>query len=310
MRRRSATSNRPMRRGDHDGRQRAVGKVLEHVGRHHDEQGDRQRADDAGQLCLRACGLGYRGARRAAADGEALKEAGREVGGAESHHLLIRVDAGSGSRRVSAREHARVGERNEGDRAAADHDRDEVGVGDPGDGERRQTLRGWAQNRHIGARRQVERSDDGGRAHDGDQDSRNTLAALEQKDHRQGSGADRERRPVRLSRQHGLRECPDPPQRTFALAGETEELGQLADDHRQRNAVHVPVADRLGQKLGDETEPRDPRQDAYRPRNDRHHAGDGDGATRVAAGERHHDGENDGNQRRIRPQHQDSTRSE
>ena len=79
---------------------------------------------------------------------------------------------------------------------------------------------------------------------------------------------------------------------------EAEELGQLADQHRQRNAVHVAVADRLGQQFGDEAQPRDARQDADQPRDDRHHAGQRDGASGIAAGQRKDDAEYDRGQRR------------
>ena len=49
-------------RGDHDGCQRAAGQMLEQVRRRHQQQGDRERADDACQLGSGARGLGHRGA--------------------------------------------------------------------------------------------------------------------------------------------------------------------------------------------------------------------------------------------------------
>ena len=59
-------------RGNHHGGQRAAGQVGQQVRRHHQQQGDGERADDAGDLGLRAGGLGDRRARGTAADREAM----------------------------------------------------------------------------------------------------------------------------------------------------------------------------------------------------------------------------------------------
>jgi hypothetical protein len=85
--------------------------MLEQLWREHQERGDRDCADDTRQLGPRARGLGYRRSGRAAADREALEEAGGEVGQAQTHHLLIRIDRRPQAGRVGAGEHARVGER-------------------------------------------------------------------------------------------------------------------------------------------------------------------------------------------------------
>jgi hypothetical protein len=73
-------------------------------------------------------------------------------------------------------------------------------------------------------------------------------------------------------------------QRIVGIDREAEELGQLADQHGQGNAVHVAVADRFREQLGDEAETRDARQDAEDPRDHRHHARQSDSAQRVATG--------------------------
>ncbi len=49
-------------RSDHDRSQCAGGQILQQVRRHHQQQGDRERADDAGQLGSGARGLGHGGA--------------------------------------------------------------------------------------------------------------------------------------------------------------------------------------------------------------------------------------------------------
>ena len=145
-----------------------------------------------------------------------------------------------------------------------------------------------------------------GCAHHGDQYSGHALAALEQQDHRQRARTDRKRSPVGFPLQHGLRDSEQLPQRPGVLHGEAEHLGQLADQHGQRDSVHVAVTDRLGEQFGDETEATQASHDAHTPRDDCHHAGERDGAQRVTAGQRHNDGEDQGGQRGIRPQHEDA----
>jgi hypothetical protein len=62
---------------------------------HHvvEQQRDPNRANDASQLRLGAGNLGYRGARGAAADREAMEEAGGEIGRAKPNRFITGVDA-------------------------------------------------------------------------------------------------------------------------------------------------------------------------------------------------------------------------
>ena len=92
MRRRSANSNRPIAAAITTAASALRGQVLQQVRREQQQQRDRERADDAGQLRLRAGRFGDRRARRAAADRKALEEPGGEVGRAEADHLLVRID--------------------------------------------------------------------------------------------------------------------------------------------------------------------------------------------------------------------------
>ena len=95
-----------------------------------------------------------------------------------------------------------------------------------------------------------------------------------------------------------------------AVDRKAEELGQLAHQHRQRDAVHVAIADGLGEQFGDEAQARQPGQHAEQPGDERHHAAQRDGALGAAGGQRHDHGGNQRRQRRIRPQHQDAARTE
>ena len=100
------------------------------------------------------------------------------------------------------------------------------------------------------------------------------------------------------------------PHRTDTIDLEPEQFGQLADQYGQRNAVHVAVADRLGKQLGDEAETCQAGDDAYHTRHHGHHAGQGDGPHRVAAGQRQDNGEDDRGQRGVGAQHQDAAGTE
>ncbi len=203
----------------------------------------------------------------------------------------------AGSRRVGAGEDARVGERYQGDGAPSNQNRDDVRIGNPRDRERRQASREGAQDRHVSARGQVQRPNDCSRANDGNQYARYALAVLEKEDHRQCAGADRERRPVNSAAQDRLGYRPQFSQRSIAFDREPEEFGQLADQYRQRYTIHIAIADRLGEKLGYEAQTRRTCQNADDPRDDRHHAGQGDGASGVSARQREDNAEYDSGQR-------------
>ena len=186
---------------------------------------------------------------------------------------------------IGARQHARVRERHHGDRTAADQHRDDVGGREPGDDELGQSLRQPAQHRDVGAAREVEGADDQGGAHHRHEDAGQAPAALEGEDHHERGAADRERRPVGGTAQDPLADSPQADQRAFELDREAEKLRQLADQHGQRDAVHVAVADRLGEQLGDEAEAQHAGQDAHRAGDDRHDAGECHRPHGVAAGQ-------------------------
>ena len=242
--------------------------------------------------------------------GKSLKETRGEIGGPEPDHLLIGIDARAHAGGVGAGEDAGVGERYQGDGAAADQNRDDVGVADPRDSERREPLWQGTQHRYICARCQVQHTGDHGRTDHGNQDAGHALAVLEQQDHRQRACPDRKRRPVRSSVQDHLGDGPQISQRPIALDREAEKFGQLADQHRQRDSVHVAIADRLGKKLRHETQPRYACQDANNARDDSHHSGQGNSANGVSTRERQDDAENNRSQRRIWSQNQDATGAE
>jgi hypothetical protein len=78
--------------GDDDRGQHRQGQVLEGAGRGHQQHGDGDGPDQRRELGAGAGGHGHRGAGGAAGDGEALEEAGGQVGRAEGAELLVGVD--------------------------------------------------------------------------------------------------------------------------------------------------------------------------------------------------------------------------
>ena len=79
-------------RGDHDGAERCLGKVLEEAGQE-EQRDDREDGDDQpGQLRPGAGGSVDGGLREAAVDDHPARQAGADVGGAQAHELAVRVD--------------------------------------------------------------------------------------------------------------------------------------------------------------------------------------------------------------------------
>ncbi|MDT4839022.1 hypothetical protein FQZ97_728010 [compost metagenome] len=176
--------------------------------------------------------------------------------------------------------------------------------------EARQSLGELAHHLHIVTGLQAECADYQGGRHHCDENARGSLEPLEQQDNHQAAGAHDEGVPVGLAIEHRLEQGQRIAQGAGAFDGNAKQLWCLAYQHRQRDAVHVAVANRLGQQFGDEPESQQAGTYADQARDQCHGAGQDDCALRVAAGQRQHDRENDGNQRRIRPEHQETTGAE
>jgi hypothetical protein len=58
---------------------------------------------------------------------------------------------------------------------------------------------------------------------------------------------------------------------------DADQLGRLAHENRERDSIHVPVADWLREKLGDEPQTRDASKDANCAGDDRDHSSKRDG---------------------------------
>ena len=222
MRLRSAISNRPIAEAITTAASAAWAGACSRFGRRTSSSATATRADHAGELRLGAGRLGHRRARRAAADREALEEAGGEVGRAQPDHLLVGIDRlaeRARRRRATARwcrrttpAPPRMPPITTGTMSAAPIQRN---------GEGRQALRQRAEHGDAGVAAQIEHADDHRRADHGDQHAGHALAALEQQDDRERRRR-RQRRPSSWSRRrttawpiaHRLRSGPSPRSRS------------------------------------------------------------------------------------------------
>jgi hypothetical protein len=144
------------------------------------------------------------------------------------------------------------------------------------------------------------------RRHHCDQNARDPLEALEYEDHDERARAHREYGRVGPAVENGLGDAPKVAQRPISLNRHSEYFGQLVDQHGERDAVHIAIANRLGEQFGYEPEPEETCQNAHYTRHHSHHAGQGHGARRIATGVRQHDCQYHRGEGRIRPEHKDA----
>ena len=89
------------------------------------------------------------------------------------------------------------------------------------------------------------------------------------------------------------------------MRGEAEQLRQLSDDDRDREAVHVSDLHLLREQVGDEPELAEPEADLGEPDQHRQHAGQRDRRARVSARQQRRDrGEDQRRDRRVGAEHE------
>ncbi|MNQ79353.1 hypothetical protein D3C85_942970 [compost metagenome] len=217
---------------------------------------------------------------------------------------------GTGPGGVGARQHAGVGEGHQRHGETAQQHGTQVVQRQPGQAETGQALGQGTQYLEAIGRVQVKAADHQGGGHHRDEDTGHAVKAREPEDDRQRTDADGEGRPVGLTFKHCLTEGQDVAQRAAAVDGDAEQLGRLADQHGEGDAVHVAIADRLGQQFGDEPQAQQPGTDADQARHQGHGTGQRDGAHGVASGQRQDHGDDDRRQRRVGAQYQDAAGAE
>ena len=124
---------------DHCGERRGR-QVPEQTRRKHERETQPQRGDHPGELRARAGCFRHRCPGRAARDGETLEKPRGHVASPECQQLLILVDPVTELRRVAARQHPRVRERDERDRDRGECEPIQVGNRRVRNRERRQAL--------------------------------------------------------------------------------------------------------------------------------------------------------------------------
>ena len=242
------------RRGDHHGGQGRLGQVPEQAREQHEHEDDQHGAGHAGELGLRAGAFGHRGPGSAGADREALEEAGGQVRGADADHLLVAADLLPGAGGERRRGGDRVRQGHQGDTQGTGEQRPEVGQVHVRDGERREAL-GQDPDQADAVVGQVEDRRGGDREHHHDEHRRDLRQPpLQHQDQHDPGDADRGRGGHRLAVGQALDEADDLTDQVVGVDLEPEQLGQLADQDGQRQAVHVADHRRLGDQVGDEAE--------------------------------------------------------
>ena len=157
---------------------------------------------------------------------------------------------------------------------------------------------------------EVEGGRDHRRRHHGDEHGGDLLGDAGQAEQQgQGAEADEERRRVRLVEVR--EEGDDVVDEGVPLGREAEELGELADDDRDGQPVHVADLDLLGEQVGDEPELAEAQADLDEADHERQHAGHGDRAGRVVGHEQRRDGgEDERRDGRVRAEDQHARRPE
>ena len=240
---------------DHHRRERRLRQVgeqrVEEQQQHHDEAG----ADEPGQLALRARLLGDRGTRAARRDGEALEEARRR-----RSPRRCRSSPGSGRprRRAAPRSSMRVAIVSVSD-TERDADRGDAAAarrrGPTSTGRRRREAR-------SAARRRSRRPRTTGRAPPTPTVAPTTATStagtcvVQPRQHEQhgehAEADDAAPRPLVWSRSSNERA--DLVEEAVGVGREAEQLRELADDDRDREAVHVADLHLAREQVGDEAE--------------------------------------------------------
>jgi hypothetical protein len=179
-----------------------------------------------------------------------------------------------------------------------------------GDLQRREPLGERSHHREVIALRQAEHADRDRRPDHRDEHPRDPWPPpLEREDHQQADDTDTQRRVVRLAVGDPADERPYLGDHALRVGREAEELGQLTEQHGQRDPVHVAVADGLGQQVGDEPEAGEPGEHAQQAREDRQHAGQGDGFGVAAGGQGEDRGRDQRGQGGVRTKDEDPARA-
>ena len=262
---------------------RSASRPLKNTQQQHDEAG----TDDAGELRLGARLLGHGGAGAAGRHGEALEQAGGDVGRPDPDHLLVRLHL------LAALGVERGGQR------------DRVGQRDERDARRRRRAAARRRRRRSTARRAA--GSPSGRVPTvlmsrsktavttvAPTTATSTAGILRV---RRGSTSSTARVTTPTARAVASRwskfvtNSPHLVDEAVGVGREAAQLGELSDDDGDGQAVHVADLDLARQQVGDEPELADTETDLDQADEDGQHPGEGDGGRRVVT---RHDERGDG----------------
>ncbi len=233
--------------------------------RQHEDRGQREpRGGQAGHLRAAAGPVDRGGLGQAARDAEPAEDPRADVPHSHREQLLARVDPGV-LRGVEPGSAQALGKPHEGHRRPGEQHLPPVGQRDPGQRRCGQSLGHGADHPHaVGGQVEDVRGDQPD--HQGDQRPRHLGGQLRAAEH-QGQADHAHDHRLRVDVVQAREEVRDA--RTDVgrgRSGDAQDVGQLTEDHQDRQAQHEPCDDRLGQEL------RDP-ADVQRAGHDQHHAG-------------------------------------
>ncbi len=242
---------------NHDGAKQGAGQVPQQAGGNDQHQADDGGTHDAGNLRARTGRLGHRRARGTAADGGPLEQTGANVSHPDGNRLVILADAGARTRRQGAREHAGIGERQQGNDGGARQQLVQVVPRHQRQMRHRQPLRQTTEHTDVCRLAQVKPGrDGGGRDHRNEHTGPLRAPVAQRQDQCQAASANGQRHAVDMACRHALPQRHGLVDQIVAICGKAEHLGQRANDDRQRNGIQKADADRPGKQIRQDTEAR------------------------------------------------------
>ena len=209
------------------------------------------------------------------------QKTGADIGHADGHEFLVGIDLLAVFRRKDARGQDLVRVDQDGEGQGGGQQGKDILKADSRDRQPRQPGRHRADDGHALGLQVEHGRGDNGQDDDDERAGQRTIHAAHDEQRRHADDADGDGEQVRFV--EAADEFHNLPEELVALELDAEHLAQLAADDDQRRAKDVADQDRLGQKVGDEPQPRhagEQRQDADQDRGQRRQCGV---ARRVAA---------------------------
>ena len=244
----------PDHRGDDHGGERRLGKVLEEPRQEEQRDHGEARRDERRELRAGACGRVDGGLGEAAADDHAAGQAGGEVGAAESDQFAVGVDALVLARAVGLGRCESLRERDEHHADAARGQSADVRQPDVGHAQRWQPAADRPDDGHIEAEH-LHRANPSGDGHQRAGDAGGEPAQAN--DHRQRQRSHEQCERLRVAQVGD--QVPGLLEEVARSPVQPEQLGQLTDEDREREADDEALEHRLADEVGQEPQAQEAR---------------------------------------------------